>query len=65
MPGVPRHFALEGSTLYHFAWGWPRQNPPLLGHCMGLPWQIHKACPALDWGVQGHGSAGPGTLPGT
>ncbi len=50
MPGVPRHFALEGSTLYHIAWGRPRQNPPLLGHCMGLPWQIHKACPAL-WGL--------------
>ncbi len=47
MPGVPRHFALEGSTLYYFARGCPRQNPPLLDHCMGLPWQIHQACPAL------------------
>ncbi len=46
-PGVLRHFALHASTSYHFARGWPRQNPPLLEHSMGLSWQIQKACAAL------------------
>ncbi len=34
-------------TLYYFAGVWPCQNPPLLDQFMGLPRQIHKACPAL------------------
>ncbi len=47
MPGVPRHFALLASTLYHFAGDWPWQNPHFPDHFMGCPWHIHKACPAL------------------
>ncbi len=47
VPGVPQHFALQASTLYYFAGANPLQNPSLLDHCMGYPWQTSKACPAL------------------